>query len=162
MAATRVAASAALLAGIAATAIAAQPTPRTHSYLRIDGVPGASNDPNHLGWFDVASWTPGPPTAAGHATARIHLVGLPSPDIAAAVTGHKTLHEALLQDVQPDGRLVRSASFWSFVVTGLTPAKGPPATYAVTLQAAHVVCDDYGAPPPGGGPCAVLKPAQKP
>ncbi|HEY1426704.1 MAG TPA: hypothetical protein VGF50_08540 [Caulobacteraceae bacterium] len=152
----------AAMAAVAATALAAPPAERTRSYLRIDGVPGASNDPNHLGWFDVASWTPGPPTSDGRATARIHLVGAPSPDIAAAVAGRKSLHEALLQDVQPDGRLVRSVSFWSFAITGPTPAKGPPATYAVTLQAQHAVCDDYGPPPPGGGPCAVLKAGQKP
>lgn len=163
MGAARLAASVAILAAAAATALAAPSTsPRTHSYLRIDGVPGASNDPNHLGWFDVASWSPGAPTPDGHATARIHLAGAPSPDLAAAISGHKTLHEALLQDVLPDGRLVRSASFWTFTVSGLTPANGPPATYAVTLQAKHVVCDDYGSPPPGGGPCAVLKPPQKP
>ena len=129
--------------------------PHTHSYLRIDGVLGASNDPNHLGWFDVASWTPAEPTADGRATARLVIVGAPPQDLAAAVAAHRTLHEALLQDVQgSDGRLVRNVSFWKFVITGLAPAAR---TYAVTLQAAHVVCDDYGAAPADGGPCATLK-----
>ncbi|HWF78874.1 MAG TPA: hypothetical protein VN694_17040 [Caulobacteraceae bacterium] len=144
-------AAALLLSSIGGAAEAARPA---HSYLRIDGVLGASNDPNHLGWFDVASWTPGQPTADGRATARITLVGAPPQDLAAAIAAHRTLHEALLQDVRaPDGRLVRNVSFWKFVITGLAPAK---TSYAVTLQAAHVVCDDYG-PAADGGPCAALK-----
>jgi hypothetical protein len=141
---------------LAGAAIAAPPaTPHAHSYLRIDGVLGASNDPNHLGWFDVASWTPAQPTADGRATAKLVLVGAPPQDLAAAVAAHRTLHEALLQDVRgADGRLVRNVSFWKFTITGLAPAAR---TYAVTLQAAHVVCDDYGAAPADGGPCATLK-----
>jgi hypothetical protein len=140
---------------VAGAALAAPAGPNAHSYLRIDGVLGASNDPNHLGWFDVASWTPAQPTADGRATARLVLVGAPPQDLAAAVAAHRTLHEALLQDVRrPDGRLIRNVSFWKFTITGLAPAAR---TYAVTLQAAHVVCDDYGAAPADGGPCATLK-----
>jgi hypothetical protein len=140
---------------VAGAALAAPAAPRARSYLRIDGVLGASNDPNHLGWFDVASWTPAQPTADGRATARLVIVGAPPQDLAAAVAAHRTLHEALLQDVRgPDGRLVRNVSFWKFTIAGLAPAAR---TYAVTLQAAHVVCDDYGAAPADGGPCATLK-----
>lgn len=155
------AALALLTALVAGAALAATPaTPRTHSYLRIDGVLGASNDPNHLGWFDVASWSPAPPTPDGHAVARIHIPGAPPQDLAAAVAGHRKLHEALLQDVAAaDGRLVRNVSFWQFVIVGLESAKAPARSYAVTLQATHVVCDDYGPAPPNGGPCAVLKAA---
>jgi len=154
--------AAALLATIAGAALAAQPAaPRTHSYLRIDGVPGASDDPNHMGWFDVAGWSPTAPTPDGRATARIRIAGAPPQDLAAAVASHKTLHEALLQDVEPDGRPLRNVSFWKFVITGLEPAKAPARSYAVTLQAAHVVCDDYGPAPAGGGPCAALKAGQK-
>ncbi len=158
------AALACLAAALAGAAIAAQPaTAATHSYLRIDGVPGASDDPAHLGWFDVASWSPGAPTPDGRATARIRIVGAPPQDLAAAFTSHQKLHEALLQDVQAaDDRLVRNVSFWQFVITGLEPGKAPARTYAVTLQATHVVCDDYGPPPAGGGPCALLKSGQHP
>jgi hypothetical protein len=146
---------------LATAALAAQP-PRTHSYLRIDGVLGASDDPNHLGWFDVASWSPAAPTADGHATARLHLVGVPPADLAAAIAAHKKLHEALLQDVRGDGAPVRNVSFWQFTITGLEPAKAPARSYAVTLQATHVVCDDYGPAPADGGPCAALKSAPHP
>ena len=143
---------------VATAAFAAQPAaPRTHSYLRIDGVLGASDDPNHLGWFDVAGWSPAAPTADGHATARIRIVGAPPQDLAAAIADHRKLHEALLQDVHADGSLVRNISFWQFVITGLQPAAAGARSYAVTLQATHVVCDDYGATPPDGGPCAALK-----
>jgi hypothetical protein len=153
----------ALLAALAGAASAARPAPRTHSYLRIDGVLGASDDPNHLGWFDVESWSPAEPTADGRATARLVILGAPPPDLAAAVAAHRALHEALLQDVQaPGGRLVRNVSFWKFVITGLAPGKAPARTYAVTLQAAHVVCDDYGAAPVDGGLCATLKGEQHP
>ena len=152
-----------LAAAIASASSAAGPTPRAHSYLRIDGVPGASDDPNHLGWFDVASWSPAQPTADGRATARLVIVGAPPSDLAAAVAARRTLHEALLQDAQgADGRLIRNVSFWKFVLTGLAPAKSPGRAYVVTLQAAHVVCDDYGPPPAGGGPCATLKGAKGP
>jgi hypothetical protein len=145
-----------LLASAGGAAQAARPV---HSYLRIDGVLGASNDPDHLGWFDVASWSPGQPTADGRATARITLAGAPPQDLAAAIAAHRTLHEALLQDVQPPGgRLVRNVSFWKFVITGLAPAK---TSYAVTLQATHVVCDDYEATS-DAGPCAALKVEQHP
>lgn len=155
--------AAALLAAAAGAApTAPAPAPKTHSYLRIDGVPGASNDPNHLGWFDVAGWTPTAPTADGRATARVRIVGAAPQDLAAAVAAHKTLHEALLQDVEADGRPLRNVSFWTFVITGLDAAKAPARSYAITLQAAHVVCDDYGQPPPDGGPCAALKAGQKP
>ena len=151
-----------MAATVAGAALAAQP-PRTHSYLRIDGVLGASDDPNHLGWFDVASWSPAQPTADGRATARVVIVGAPPQDLAAAVASHRTLHEALLQDVHtPDGRLVRNVSFWKFVITGLATAKAPARTYAVTLQAAHVVCDDYSQAAAPGGPCAALKGEQSP
>jgi hypothetical protein len=155
-------AAAAFLAATAA--LAAQPAaPRTHSYLRIDGVLGASDDPNHLGWFDVASWNPAAPTADGRTTARLRLVGVPPADLAAAIATHKQLHEALLQDVRiGDGAPVRNVSFWQFVITGLEPAKAPARSYALTLQATHVVCDDYGPTPPDGGPCAALKSAQQP
>jgi hypothetical protein len=157
-------AAALLVATLAGAAFAARSGPaRTHSYLRIDGVLGASDDPNHLGWFDVASWSPAQPTADGRATARLVIVGAPPQDLAAAIAAHRTLHEALLQDVRaPDGRLVRNVSFWKFVVTDLAPAKAPARTYAVTLQAAHVVCDDYGAAATDGGPCATLKAGQRP
>jgi hypothetical protein len=153
-----------LAATIAGAAIAAQPAaPRTHSYLRIDGVLGASDDPSHLGWFDVASWSPAGQTPNGRATARIRILGAPPQDLATAIATHKQLHEALLQDVQiADGRLVRNVSFWQFVITGLAPAKAPARSYTVTLQAAHVVCDDEGPPPPNGGPCATLRSAQHP
>ena len=151
-----------LAATLAGASLAAQPAaPRTHSYLRIDGVLGASDDPNHLGWFDVAGWSPAAPTPDGRAVARIRLAGVPPQDLAAAVASHKKLHEALLQDVQTaDGRLVRNVSFWQFVIVGLQPAKAPARSYAVTLQATHVVCDDYSAAAPNGGPCATLKGAQ--
>ena len=149
---------------IAGAALAApSAAPRVHSYLRIDGVLGASDDPNHLGWFDVASWSPAAPTADGRAVARIRMVGAPPADLAAAIAAHKKLHEALLQDVRAsDGSLVRNVSFWQFVITGLEAAKAPARSYAVTLQATHVVCDDYGPPPPNGGPCAALKSGQQP
>lgn len=144
---------AATLAG--ASLAAAPASPRTHSYLRIDGVLGASDDPNHLGWFDVAGWSPAAPTPDGRAVARIHIAGAPPQDLAAAVASHRKLHEALLQDVgAPDGRLIRNVSFWQFVIVGLEPAAR---SYAVTLQATHVVCDDYGPAPQDGGPCAALK-----
>jgi hypothetical protein len=147
----------------ATAALAAQPAaPHTHSYLRIDGVLGASDDPNHLGWFDVASWNPAGPTPDGHATARLHLVGVPPADLAAAIAAHKQLHEALLQDVRGDGAPIRNVSFWQFVITGLEPAKAPARSYAVTLQATHVVCDDYAPTPADGGPCAALKSGQQP
>jgi len=147
-----------LAATLAGASLAAAPAaPRTHSYLRIDGVLGASDDPNHLGWFDVAGWSPAAPTPDGHAVARIRIPGAPPQDLAAAVASRKKLHEALLQDVQiADGRLVRNVSFWQFVIVGLEPAAR---SYAVTLQATHVVCDDYGPAPPNGGPCATLKAA---
>jgi hypothetical protein len=153
-----------LVATVAGAAVAARSAPtRTHSYLRIDGVLGASDDPNHLGWFDVASWSPAEPTPDGRATARLVIVGAPPQDLAAAIAAHRTLHEALLQDIQAaDGRLVRNVSFWKLVITGLAPAKAPARTYAVTLQATHVVCDDYGAPTADGGPCASLKGGQHP
>ena len=148
-----------LAAALAGASLAAAPAaPRTHSYLRIDGVLGASDDPNHLGWFDVTGWTPAAPTPDGHAVARIHIPGVPPQDLAAAVASHRKLHEALLQDVAAaDGRLVRNVSFWQFVIVGLQPAQR---SYAVTLQAAHVVCDDYAPAPANGGPCATLKAAQ--
>jgi hypothetical protein len=149
---------------VATAALAAQPSaPRTHSYLRIDGVLGASDDPGHLGWFDVAGWSPATPTPDGRATARIRILGAPPQDLAAAIAAHKELHEALLQDVRAaDGGLVRNVSFWQFVITGLEPAKAPARSYAVTLQATHVVCDDYGPQPPSGGLCASLKAGQHP
>lgn len=151
-------------AAVAGTSLAAQPaSPPTHSYLRIDGVLGESDDPAHLGWFDVASWNPAAPTPDGRATARIRIVGAPPQDLATAVATHKKLHEALLQDVQlADGRLVRNVSFWQFVITGLEPGKASARSYAVTLQATHVVCDDYGPAPSDGGPCASLKSEQRP
>ena len=121
-------------------------------------MPGDATDPNHLGWFNVDSWAPGAPTADGRATARVRIVGAPPQDLAAAIAGRRKLHEALLQDVAvADGRLVRNASFWTFQITDLAPAKAPARLYAVTLQAAHVSCDDYGASPASGGPCAALK-----
>jgi hypothetical protein len=149
---------------VATAALAAQPAaPRTHSYLRIDGVLGASDDPSHLGWFDVTSWSPTASTPDGRATARLRLVGVPPADLAAAIATHKKLHEALLQDVRVgDGAPVRNVSFWQFEITGLAPAKAPARSYAVTLQATHVVCDDYGPAPADGGPCAALKSAQQP
>ena len=149
---------------LATDAIAAQPAaPRTHSYLRIDGVLGASDDPSHLGWFDVASWSPAAPTPDGRTTARLRLVGVPPADLAAVIATRKKLHEALLQDVRiGDGAPVRNVSFWQFVITGLEAAKAPARSYAVTLQATHVVCDDYGPTPPDGGPCAALKSGQQP
>ena len=125
-------------------------------------MPGASDDPNHLGWFDVAGWTPTAPTPEGRAAARIRIAGAPSSDLAAAIAAHRPLHEALLQDVEPGGRLIRNVSFWRFVITGLEPAKAPARAYAVTLQATHVVCDDYGPAAHDGGPCAVLKAGQHP
>jgi hypothetical protein len=148
---------------VAGASVAAPPAPPTHSYLRIDGVLGASDDPNHLGWFDVTGWAPGAPTPDGRATARIRIVGAPPQDLASAIASRRKLHEALLQDVAAaDGRLVRNVSFWSFVITDLAPAKAPARNYAVTLQATHVVCDDYGPSPAGGGPCGALKAAQQP
>jgi len=158
------AALALLAVAIGGAALAATPaTPRTHSYLRIDGVLGASDDPAHLGWFDVASWSPAASTSDGRAAARLRIVGAPPPDLAAAVATRKTLHEALLQDVRAsDGRLVRNVSFWRFVITGLEQARAPARSYAVTLQATHVVCDDYGPPSANGGPCASLKATQQP
>jgi hypothetical protein len=152
----RAAAAASLL--LAAVSGAQAAPARTHAYLRIDGVPGDSNDPSHLGWFDVASWTPAIPGANGRVTARLHIVGVPPADLTAVISGKRRLHEALLQDVQVgDGRLVRNVSFWQFVITGLEPARAPARSYAVILQATKVVCNDYGAPPADGGPCAVLK-----
>ena len=157
------AASAMMAAAIAGAALAAPPAQvRVHSYLRIDGVLGASNDPNHLGWFDVAGWTPIGPASDNRVAARLRLGGAPPADLAAAIAAHKVLHEALLQDVASDGRLVRNVSFWKFVITDHAPAKAPARVYAVTLQAAHVVCDDYGPTPQGGGPCVVLKAGQQP
>ena len=148
------------LAAAASAVLAAPPAARTHSYLRIDGVLGASVDPAHLGWFDIASWTPLPPTPDGRFAARIRIVGAPPQDLAAAVAGHRKLHEALLQDVQgASGSLVRNVSFWQFEIAGLESGKAPVQSYTVTLRAAHLVCDDYGRPPPDGGPCAVLKKA---
>ena len=158
------AALALLAATIGGAALAASPAaPHTHSYLRIDGVLGASDDPNHLGWFDVAGWSPAAPTPDGRAVARIRITGAPPPDLATVVATHRKLHEALLQDVRAaDGGLVRNVSFWQFVITGLEPGKAPARSYAVTLQATHVVCDDYGPPPENGGPCASLRTAQHP
>jgi len=151
-----------LLAASMAGAVLAAPVARTHSYLRIDGVLGASNDPAHLGWFDVASWTPLAPLPDGRFAARIRIVGAPPQDLAAAVAAHRKLHEALLQDVQVEGGApVRNVSFWQFEITGLEAGKAPVQTYAVTFKARRAVCDDYAAAPAGGSPCAVLKPPPK-
>jgi hypothetical protein len=152
--------AAGLAVALTGAAFAAEPAaPRTHSYLRIDGVLGASNDPGHLGWFDVAGWGPARPTPDGGAMARIRILGAPPSDLAAAVSAHKKLHEALLQDVElGSGSLVRNVSFWQFVIVGLEPGKAPAASYAVTLKAVRVVCSEtQGAPGPDGGPCAALR-----
>ena len=150
------------IAVAAVGALAASPAPpRVHSYLRIDGVLGASVDPAHLGWFDVVSWTPLPPTADGRFAARVRIVGAPPQDLAAAVAAHRKLHEALLQDVRAGGSLVRNVSFWRFEIGRLESGKAPVQSYAVTLKASRLVCDDYGPRPPDGGPCGVLKPATK-
>jgi hypothetical protein len=158
----RRAALAALGGALASAALAASSAPRTHSYLRVDGVLGASVDPAHLGWFDVVSWTPLAPLPDGRFAARIRIVGAPPQDLAAAVSARRKLHEALLQDVQvAGGAPVRNVSFWQFEITGLDAGKPPVQSYAVTFKARRAVCDDYAPAPAGGSPCAVLKPPRK-
>ena len=147
-----------LAATLAGASLAAPPAaPRTHSYLRIDGVLGASDDPNHLGWFDVAGWSPAAPTPDGRAVAHIRLAGVPPQDLAAVVASRRKLHEALLQDVQiADGRLVRNVSFWQFVIVGLEPGgaqlRGHAAGHPRGLRRLRRRA-------PNGGPCATLKAA---
>jgi len=161
MRASTIAVAALLLAAAAAgDGRADRATLRTHSYLRIDGVPGASDDPNHVGWFDVESWGPLQPTPGGGAATRIRLVGAPQDDMAAAIAGRRTLHEALLQEVElPGGRLVRNVSFWHFVIAGVAPGKVPARSYAVTLRAEKVVCDEDGrAAASRADPCASVQP----
>ena len=148
------------MAAVACAALAAHvAAPRTHSFLRIDGVLGASNDPGHLGWFDVAGWGPARSTPDGGAEARIRIVGQPPGDLAAAVASHKKLHEALLQDVEvPGGSLVRNVSFWQFTIANLQPAGS---AYAVTLRATKVVCQEQSDPSQDRGPCAELNAARR-
>ena len=105
---------------------------------------GASDDPNHLGWFDVASWT----------RPRRRRTAAPPPGCVSSARRrrsrrgdrhHHTLHEALLQDVRAaDGRVSAQRLVLAARDHRLAPAKAPARSYAVTLQATHVVCDDYG------------------